>query len=247
MQSAAPWRRRTSNTSSWSHDGSRSSTAQRIVSRVRCRGTRRAGRRCASIAAGAARAWDRDGRPAARPGRGGWGASRGVAQLHAVRAECAELDGEHEAGAGGSRPALDGRCPGQPVEGRVELDRVEQLLVVVEPQPLRELGRVHHPAPVLVRPPRTADAQRRSHRADQRWASRRSSTSAARISAARSSARSTADGWYVTRVGRPWTRNRSPRLAAIAVVRPNSERAAVAPSTTTTDGRTARSSASIHG
>ena len=97
MHSAAPWRASTANTSSCTHDGSRSSTAHRSGA-----GAAReelvepldvappAGRQLHEVRAEVL------AQPARR-GRGGWGATRGVVQLHAVRPELPELHGVAEA------------------------------------------------------------------------------------------------------------------------------------------------------
>ena len=78
----------------------------------------------------------------------------GVAELHAVGAELAELDGVQESGRRGRGPRLRRLRRGQPVEGRVELHRVEQRRVVGEPPLGGELLRVHDATPVAVEPPR---------------------------------------------------------------------------------------------
>jgi len=69
--------------------------------------------------------------------------------------------------AGLDRPAEVRRCAlpplperlelRQPVEGVVALDRGEELDVVLEPEPLRQLGRVEASAPVAVLPARGPD------------------------------------------------------------------------------------------
>src|SRR4029453_12708866 len=55
-------------------------------------------------------------------------------------------------------PARDGVAGGQPVEGRVDLDRVEHLRVALEPAPLGQALRIERAAPAVVLPPRAADA-----------------------------------------------------------------------------------------
>ena len=71
-------------------------------------------------------------------------------------AERAQLEGEHKARGHARRPPADCRLAGQPVEGVVDLDRVEQRGVVAQPAPLWNRRRVHHAAPVAVLPPRAA-------------------------------------------------------------------------------------------
>ena len=168
MHSAAPWRSSTANTSSWSHDGSRSSTAQRR--RRRRRGDGQELVEPPGVAAPAGRQLHQrralvrteplDPVEVVRQPRAG------VAQLHAVRAELAELDGVDEAGRRLRRPPLHGRRRRQPVEGVVDLDGVEAEHggVVLEPAPRRQLLGVDGAAPVPVVPARAADAGPAGHR-----------------------------------------------------------------------------------
>src|SRR5512133_228818 len=80
-----------------------------------------------------------------------------VRQPPDVRQVAARLDREHEAGRRVSDPALDRRDVGEPVEGRVELDGVEELCVVLEPALRGESFRVDALAPVGVVPARAPD------------------------------------------------------------------------------------------
>ena len=185
MHSAASCLARTSNTSSCSHDRSRSSTAQRIVHGARLRNSSsrstlrfqrggsctRVGPRCSPR----------------RSTRSRWLGSHEAASPSFMRCEpnAPSLTAKRNPACGRRRPALDRRRRWEPVEGRVELDGVEQLLVVLEPAPLRDVGRVHDAAPVLVRPARAADAERPGRGRPPRRAVRRSSTIADRISAPR--------------------------------------------------------------
>src|SRR5215468_435583 len=69
----------------------------------------------------------------------------------------AGLDGHHEAGADPVPPAGEGLPWRQPVEGPVVLDRGELARVVLQPAPLRHVGRVERAAPVPVLPARSTD------------------------------------------------------------------------------------------
>ena len=80
----------------------------------------------------------------------------GVAQLHAVRPELAELEGVEETGRGLGPPRLHRLDRRQPVERRVELHRVEQCRVVAEPLPGGQPLGVHRPPPVAIQPPGAA-------------------------------------------------------------------------------------------
>src|SRR4029079_5595697 len=55
-------------------------------------------------------------------------------------------------------PALDRVGRGEPVEGRVDLDGLEDLRVPLQPAALGQALRVQDPPPVVVLPTRAADA-----------------------------------------------------------------------------------------
>jgi hypothetical protein len=63
--------------------------------------------------------------------------SCGIAQLHAMRAELAELDRVFEARRCLRRPPFHRNRCRQPVKGRVDLDRIEERRVVRKPSSLR--------------------------------------------------------------------------------------------------------------
>src|SRR4051812_23051002 len=74
-----------------------------------------------------------------------------------VRQVATGLDGEDETRRALLHPALDRRGGGQPVEGVVDLDRVEALGVVREPPALRQALGIETLAPVRVGPAGAAD------------------------------------------------------------------------------------------
>src|SRR5207248_7753512 len=77
-----------------------------------------------------------------------------------VRHVAAHLHREEEAGRALVDPACDGLDTRQPVERRVDLDRVEESRVVLEPAPRRQARRVEDRiAPVLVVPAGAAYAE----------------------------------------------------------------------------------------
>ena len=82
-----------------------------------------------------------------------------------VRQVAARLHREQEAIGRLAHPLLDGLALDQPVEGRVDLDGVEQLAVALEPAPLRQSAWIDRPAPVGVVPARAADVRWRKSRA----------------------------------------------------------------------------------
>jgi hypothetical protein len=69
----------------------------------------------------------------------------------------AHLDGEDEPRRALLDPTGDSRAVREPVEGVVDLDRVKELRVVLEPAARRQPLRVHAPAPVLIVPAGAAD------------------------------------------------------------------------------------------
>jgi len=69
----------------------------------------------------------------------------------------ADLDRELEVTGGPFGPAANRRFGGQPVEGVVDLDRVEDLGVALEPAPLGQPFGVENAPPIAVVPARAAD------------------------------------------------------------------------------------------
>ena len=86
--------------------------------------------------------------------------ARGVEEPLHVRAEAAELDGEHEAGRHGVAPALEDARVRKTIEAAVDLDGVEVLRVVGEPRRRRQAHRVETPLPARVDEPRRPDPWR---------------------------------------------------------------------------------------
>ena len=80
-----------------------------------------------------------------------------VGEAFDVRQVAARLYREQEVGRSLRRPVRDGVTRRQPIEGRVDLDRVEEGGVVLEPPPRRHACRIHPLTPVAVVPARAAD------------------------------------------------------------------------------------------
>src|SRR5256886_3164396 len=80
------------------------------------------------------------------------------AQTLEMRDEAVELHRVDEIVGDGTAPLLEGLLLGLPVEGIVELDRVERPRVIVEPLRRREILRIEASLPVLVLPARCPDA-----------------------------------------------------------------------------------------
>src|SRR4029079_17671762 len=90
-------------------------------------------------------------------------ARRQVAQPLDVRPVAAHLDREEEPLRRLAHPVRDGRLAREPVEGHVDLDRVETLRVELEPASRRQPRRVEDAVPpVLVVPAGATDADHRS-------------------------------------------------------------------------------------
>ena len=110
----------------------------------------------------------------------------GVGQLPAMGAIGPDLHGVLEPGRRLGGPLLNGRHGRQPVEGAVQLDRVEALGVAGEPTTGWESVRIHQAAPVAVLPARATDPQVRGRaHAGLPPASARRSTSRAGVRPAR--------------------------------------------------------------
>src|SRR5581483_4859782 len=98
----------------------------------------------------------------------------GVPEALDVGQVAAGLHADDEVVGGGLGPGGEGLRLREAVEGVVDLHRGEAAAVVVEPRPLRQLGRVERTPPVLVLPARCPDedGHQRSCRSGRSWCSR---------------------------------------------------------------------------
>ena len=252
MHSAAPWRRgpRTRRRAARSGRAARPPTA---VAAARRRGTRRVaptsrrhrGGSCTSVGperrSESSDAVEVVGQPRRR-----------IAQLHAVRAERAELHGVHEARRRLLGPALDRGRGGQPVEGGVELDGVEERRRSARTTAVRELARVHRCRASRGTPSRSSPTRTRPSSPD--------TYSAATLEVAHerlegvvrapgASMRRMAEGWMVTSVSYGlcrWARRRRRALGPPALGAED-RLAAVAPEVDDQFRLTAPSSSSLQG
>jgi hypothetical protein len=123
------------------------------------------GGKSAAAARGVTPAW-----PSAREARSARAEARvllGLAEPLHVRQVSADLDGEHETGRRLLDPARHGFGLRQPVEGRVQLDRVEVAGVVVEPEALRTARTEDAVSPVgRISSPSSRSLQHRQRRGD---------------------------------------------------------------------------------
>src|SRR3954470_18984916 len=177
-----------------------------------------------------------------------------VAQLLHVDEVAARLEGEHEPGGRLLDPPRDRVAGGEAVEGRVDLDRVEDLGIAPQPARLAHALRVEDAAPRAVLPAAAADADgpRGGGRVGPRRGGR-SGHSAARSACASSCSvwrscglRSAAAGWNIGNSVRP--SRSSTRPCACVIFASGAKRvSAWRPRGTSSFGRMTSSCASSHG
>src|SRR3954454_11238762 len=175
-----------------------------------------------------------------------------VAQLLHVDEVAARLEREHEPGRRLLHPPRDRVARGEAVEGRVDLDGVEDLGVAREPARLAHALRIEDAAPRAVLPAAAADAHGlRRGRGRGRGRSRRHSASpsarASSCSVLRSwGLRSAAAGWNIGNSVRP-SCSRTRPCACVIFVSGAKRASAWRPRGTSSFGRMMSSCASSHG
>src|SRR3954469_1663153 len=170
-----------------------------------------------------------------------------VAQLLHVDQVAARLEREHESGRRLLHPPRDRVARGQAVEGRVDLDGVEDLGVAGEPARLAHALRVEDPAPRAVLPAAAADADglRGRRRGRGHNASRSACASSCRVFRS-CGLRSAAAGWNIGNRVRP-SCSRTRPCACVIFVSGAKRASAWRPSGTKSFGRITSSWASSHG